>query len=469
MNKLNASSVLVLVLINGFISSASASLPSPIPDDIPQCEPPRNEELFAPVAAESLGFDTEKLEQAITFGNKLGSTAVRVYRYGCLAGRNRWDAPAYAVPHPLASGSKGILSLVVGRAITLGYFDLNDPISRFFPQADAEHGAITIRQLLNQVSGLRVSIVDEAAVVLNDPVQYSLQQPFWYEPGSEYMYGQSVLAILSRVIEVSTGMDFQAFTQQELMGKLDIPRNHWVGLRSQSGDTIVSGGLAVRPVDSARLGHLMLHMGRWDNEQIIDQEYMREAIAGTEANPGYGFLFWLNEGDTHKASNIGRPVPVDHPIFPGTPRDAYGALGAGGQMIVVVPSRHLVIVRNGLPGGGLSTVEGVDYKEFVRLVTASISDMPQNMDAGPYSYPEGPSQFDITKFDLDVANWNLFGMTFGVGSGAVEGCSIFWCNGESSWEAFLRLGFDAAQQAYRAMKNTSWDLFWGKDYADKKQ
>ncbi|MDC0661452.1 serine hydrolase domain-containing protein [Marinobacter sp. SS21] len=422
--------------------------------------------MFAPVAAETLGFNAEKLDEAIAFGNELGSTAIRVYRYGCLAGRNQWDAPAYAVPHPLASTSKGILALAVGRAVTLGHFGLDDPISLHLPQAGAEHGVITIRQLLNQVSGLRVSIVDEAAVILNDPVQYTLQQPFWYEPGSEFMYGQSALAVLSRIIEATTGQDFQDFTQQQLFAPLDIPRDHWVGLRTHSGDTIVSGGLAVRPVDSARLGHLMLYLGRWGDQQLIDEDFMRQALTGTEANPGYGFLLWLNEGDTHKASNIGRPVPVDHPIFPGTPRDAYGALGAGGQMIVVVPSRHLVIVRNGLPGGGLSTVEGVDYKEFVRLVTASVADMPQNTDPGPYTYPEGPSQFDITKFDLDVANWHLFEMTFGIGSDSVEGCSIFWCNGQSAWDGFMELGFDVAQQAYNAMKATTWDLFWGKDFAD---
>lgn len=443
-----------------------AEAPLPAPSHVPRCSQPSAGQLFAPVDAETLGFDTARLDEAIRFGQQLGSTSIRVYRYGCLAKETELDPATYAVPHLLASASKTVLSLAVGRAVTLGYLELSDPIGMYLRQADAGHGALTVRQLLNQVSGLEVVMADEFAGLATDPVQAVLAQEFWYEPGTEFMYAQQTLIVLARVVELATGKDFQDFLQQELMDPIGIPRDHWIGLRDRSGNTFTFGGLFMRPDDQARLGHLMLHQGRWSGTQLISESYMRQATTGTQANPGHGFLIWLNAGDIHKGSRIGRPLPVEQPLFPGSPRDTYGALGAGGQMTVVIPSRHLVIVRNGGPGGGLSTVEGVDYKEFVRLVAASIADMPAVTDPGPYSYPAPPSQFSPTELDLDVADWNLLGNFLGIGKGTMPGCTVAWCNNRNPVDDLGSLGTDVVQQLVAAVQGTATDLAAGRQYAE---
>jgi CubicO group peptidase (beta-lactamase class C family) len=336
----------------------SAELTSISPPAAAQCPLPANGKMYAAKDAAQLGFDPARLNAAIQFGTQLLSTSVRVYRHGCLAARSALDPATAFVPQPMFSGSKTVLSLAVGRAVTLGYLKLDDPIGQYLPEADAEHGAITVRQLLNQSSGLQLVVADEAAALAADPVQYTLALPSWYPPGTEFMYAQNTLTTLSRVLERATGMDFQAFTQQQLMGRIGIPRDHWVWLRDRSGNTFAWGGLLMRPDDEARLGHLMLHRGKWGGEQVISRAYMNQATTGTTANPGHGFLLWLNSGDHYKASLIGRPLLVEQPMLPGSPSDTFGAMGALGQMIIVVPSRDLVFVRNGGPGGGAETVEG---------------------------------------------------------------------------------------------------------------
>lgn len=421
-----------------------------------QCPLPAAGQLFAGRNASLLGFDQARLDAAIAFGERIPSTAIRVYRHGCLAGKSTLDPASAYVPQPLFSGSKTVLSLAVGRAITLGYLKLDDPIGMYLPEADASHGALTVRHLLTQTSGLQLVLADEAAALTADPVQYTLALPSWYAPGTEFMYAQNTLTTLSRVLERATGQDFQAFAQQELMAKVGIARDHWVWLRDRSGTTFAWGGLLLRPDDQARLGHLMLNDGKWGTAQLISHAYINQATTGTAANPGHGFLLWLNAGDTFKAASIGRPVPVAHPVLPGTPRDTYASLGAMGQMTVVVPSRDLVFVRNG--PGGADTVEGKDVNELARLVIAAVNDMPQITEPGPYDYAAPASTGDLVSLDNNIADWRLVGTLLGVGAGATPGCNLVLCNGRNLVTDAGSLGVDAVAQLLAAVAATTTDL-----------
>lgn len=449
----------------GLSGGASAGLQA-VPRNAPRCAQPVEGQFFPLVDATKLGFNQERLDAAIEYGEQLLSTSIRVYRYGCLAGESQRDGFSVYVPQLMASGSKTILALSIGRAVTLGHLKVDDPIGKYLPEADAPHGALTVRQLLTQTSGLRLVLADEIAGLLSDPVQQTLAEPFWYEPGTEYMYAQNTLATLSRIVERATGEDFQAFTQRELMAPLGIPRNHWLWLRDRSGVTIAPGGLMMRPDDEARMGHLMLYGGRWQGQQLVDARYMKELKHGTKANPGYGFLIWTNEGDTHKGSHIGRPVPVDHPLLPGSPRDAYGAMGALGQMIVAVPSRQMVIVRNGGPGDGLSTVEGMKYKELIRLITDAVDDQKRISDPGPLTYPASAGQFDDIMGYLNAFEWNLAGILLGLGQDTLPNCNLVMCNGRLIVQDLANFGGDTLLQFLGVVAGSAADAARGREYSE---
>ncbi|HSW11789.1 MAG TPA: serine hydrolase [Solimonas sp.] len=437
----------------------------PIPRSAPQCAQPAEGQLFPPVDAAALGFDPARLDAALDYGTRLLSSSIRVYRYGCLAAETQQDQVSVWVPQLMASASKTVLAMVVGRAVTQGHLKLEDPIGKYLPEADATHGALTVRHLLTQTSGLALVLADEIAGLLSDPVQQTLSMPFWYEPGTEYMYAQNTLSTLARVVERASGVEFQEYAQRELMNHLGVSRNHWLWLRDRSGGTIVMGGLMMRPDDEARIGHLMLYGGRWNGEQLIDAAYLREGVRGTQANPGYGFLIWTNEGDWHKGSAIGRPVRIDSALLPGVPRDAYGAMGALGQMIVAVPSRHLVIVRNGGPGDGASTIEGLKYKELIRLVSDAIDDAPRITEPGPLTYPAPAGQFDAIPEYLDVFGWSLPGILLGVGEDSLPDCNLLLCNGRVIAQDLAGFGGDTVLQFTNVIAGTALDSAQGREYS----
>ena len=87
--------------------------------------------------------------------------------------------------------------------------------------------------------------------------------------------------------------------------------------------------------DWARLGNLYLQDGMWNGERILPEGYAKfvSTLAPAweaEGKPIYGGFFWIN-GDSRFA----------------IPKDAYSMMGAGGQIVTIIPSHELVVVRMG--------------------------------------------------------------------------------------------------------------------------
>ncbi|MDO3650686.1 serine hydrolase domain-containing protein [Nocardia mangyaensis] len=422
------------------------------------CSVPHGDQGFQHVDPAAAGIDPAALQDAMAFGADKGAYAIQVYRHGCLVGD---DTRTGNLPMPLASTTKGVASVAVGRAISMGYFGLDDPLGKFFPQADAEHAALTVRQVLTQTTGLRFTWAADLAGLATDEVTQTLQTPFAFEPGTTFQYGQAVLALLPAIVEITTGMDFQDFVQRELMAPLGIDRDQWVWLRDRSGNTAVNGGLAMRADDLARLGHLLLADGRWGDRQLIDVDYLAQAREPTEANGGYGFMFWLNAGDSYKTATLPTAKVFDHPMFPGSPRDMYSFVGALGQFVTIVPSRDMVIVRLGTPASidpgnvqtSLAAESNPDNKEFLRRVVASVEDMPDEPYDDPYRYSDsfGPlvANLDDLAFWTDPAEVSQ--ILLGVGPYAAADCNLLWCNEKPVYEDIFAAILDSSAQITEAL------------------
>jgi len=101
------------------------------------------------------------------------------------------------------------------------------------------------------------------------------------------------------------------------------------------------GGAAFTPRAAAKLASLMLHRGEWTHQQLISRRWVEQAVTyvGTplpkgplDANaPASGLCWWVN-------TNGG---------WEGIPTDAFAGAGAGHQIVLVVPSLDLIVVRNG--------------------------------------------------------------------------------------------------------------------------
>ena len=423
------------------------------------CPVPATGEPFAPRSPSALGFDPVALTAAIRFGARQASTSVRVYRHGCLAGKSSTDAATERLPYPLASASKGVLSLAVGRAVTLGKVDLDAPIRRYIAGLDAAHGDLTTRMILQQVTGLKFSWGADVSGYLTDASHQALALPFAHAPGTTFEYSQSILSVLAKIVEHATKTDFLVFLQRELFDKVGIPRNHWVWIRDVSGTALVAGGMAMRPDDQARLGQLLLNRGTWAGQRVIAADYVDQAQHGTPANPGYGFLYWLNEGAHYKTGSLPVAEIMPHRFFPGSPPDTFAFVGALGQLIIMIPSRDIIVIRNGLPNKltsypaeGFSAEFNREFKDLPRRVVLAVTDVPPVTPAdNPYNHPPATEALHSAPFDVRtlVDPGLILGNLLGLGPNS--GCNLLTCVSRAFPQQLGRLAIDTVSQVRGAL------------------
>jgi CubicO group peptidase (beta-lactamase class C family) len=95
--------------------------------------------------------------------------------------------------------------------------------------------------------------------------------------------------------------------------------------------------------DLARFGRMVMDGGRWNGRRLVGAAFIRTLLTPSQTlNLSYGLLWWSNALPGTDATG-----QVSGRRFPQSPRDTVAALGAGGQAILLVPSRRLTIIRQG--------------------------------------------------------------------------------------------------------------------------
>jgi CubicO group peptidase (beta-lactamase class C family) len=338
-----------------------------------------------------LDMSSTRLREALTWATAHGSTTIAVYRHGCLADQSRLDTVTSQSAFDGWSMTKTVTALAVGRAVTLGRLDIDRPIGRLYPEADAAHARLTPRQLLTMTSGLHRNWVRELSPQANR-VRDALSLPFDHRPGTKWEYAQSAVSLLANVVERAVGQDVQDFAHAELFGRVGIPRDAWNWDRDREGNTEGWAHLQMRNGAWAKLGQLLMQRGRWQGRQLISRSYIRQMTSPGRTNNAYGFLVWLNRGGSYVLPNVEGPDEGRGQIIPAGPRDMMLMAGSGEQRTYMIPSRDLVIVRLGERGSregdtraSVWTGRGgqLDH-EIVRRVLRAVRDVPYD-DPGRYS------------------------------------------------------------------------------------
>jgi len=236
-----------------------------------------------------------------------------------------------------ASAGKSLTAVMVGIMQEEGLLSIDDFTTEHLGEGWTScpismEGQITIRQQMTMTTGLDYTVDDiyciepECLQCLN-------------EPDTEWYYHNAPYTLLADVIESATAMSYTLVTNQKLTNKIG-----FIGLWSavETGRLFFSTARGM-----ARFGLLMLNNGDWDGEVIIqDKDYLTEMITPSqEINAAYGYLWWLNGQDSYRLPSSLFTFPGS--LIPDAPDDLYAAIGKNGQILLVVPSENLIIVRMG--------------------------------------------------------------------------------------------------------------------------
>lgn len=318
--------------------------------------------------ASALGLSAEKLEVLRKGLAERGTKALLVIRRDRVA--VEWYAPDFSAEkaHYTASMAKGIvggLSLAV--AMQDGRIRAEDPASKYIWQwkDDPRKSKITIAQLATHSSGVE-DAEDEKKTPHErltgwkgnfwkrrpDPFTISRDlAPVVDNPGEKVRYSNPGMAMLAYAVTaaISDGehKDIRTLLRERIYEPIGIEAKQWnIGYgqsyRADGLDLVANwGGGSFVPRATARVGRLMLREGEWDGKRVLDAAVIRACIdgpGGAEArqwegagSPRPGFGWWTNRDKAWKSA----------------PRDAYVAAGAGHQILLVIPSLEMIVVRNG--------------------------------------------------------------------------------------------------------------------------
>ncbi|MBD1320654.1 serine hydrolase [Gordonia hankookensis] len=423
---------LMAVLVVAPVSAARAAPVQPV-----RCAEPAGASAPNTASPASAGLDKARLDDAIAFAASRMRTHVQVFRNNCLIGSGPLNSVTGNTPWNLFSSTKSVVSMLAGIAYTQNKLDLRSSIARYLPagEVDKAHAAITVRDLLTQSSGLRQSIISEAATagldVDPDIAKETLALPVQHRPGTFFEYTQHGPDLLAYVVQRAVGQDLQQFAQQNLFGPLGIAQHDYYWARDRSDHTYGYAFLYMPPRDYSRLGLLMSNDGIWHGQRIIDSGYIKQLRTPSQTNRCYGYLFWVNSKPCTGPSFPSRQTSDVAPLA-GLPSDAYAMVGFLQQNNFIVPSLGLMVSWNGFlgdvspdPGTVLSaSLNSELYHDFFRKLVAAFN-TPRLPDPGPYR-PTMNLNFDPVQFaDPNVALGAL-----GFGPYAPKGCTAMACGPE---------------------------------------
>jgi CubicO group peptidase (beta-lactamase class C family) len=235
-----------------------------------------------------------------------------------------------------ASAGKTLTSALVGIAKANGNLDFDSKTSDYLGTGWTnltlnQENAITVRHQLTMTTGL-----DDA--VTNSDCTDAACLIFKSTPGTRWAYHNAPYTLLDGVIEAATDKTLNTYVAEKVMTPIG-----GVGAYIKTGDNNVFYSNART---MARFGLLLLNKGKWNDTQIIPPDYV-ELITTTSQNfnLSYGYLTWLNGKATSMVPGL--QTVFNQSISPNAPADLFAAMGKNGQLINVVPSQNLVVIRMG--------------------------------------------------------------------------------------------------------------------------
>jgi CubicO group peptidase (beta-lactamase class C family) len=248
------------------------------------------------------------------------------------------------------SMAKSVTGLLVGIAIAEGHIKSIDDLARqYVPELIGHpYGETSIRHLLQMSSGVKYSLDysendDEAILTRGSagnlgPGGVDTVMPFKdrtriYEPGKKFQYGSCQTQVLGLVLRRAIGKPLADYLSEKIWQPMGAESDASWRI-DNSGQEVAFGFLGATLRDFGRLGMLLANDGFANGEQIVPQEWVREATQPTPGYPqlkpgvatpyfGYGYQFW---------------------VFPGGKR-RFALLGTRGQAIFVDPELRLVMVQ----------------------------------------------------------------------------------------------------------------------------
>ena len=264
--------------------------------------------------------------------------------------------------HRMFSISKSLTSIAISLLIKDGVIGLNDYIVDYFSDIVPQNvhpwiAHMTIQDMLTMRT-CHKSTTYKLDIHKNWVESFFTTSPT-HPSGRIFHYDTSAAHTLAALVERLTGKELLDYLKETCFHALDFSKDSYM-LKDPFGSSMGGSGLMATPLDMLKFGYLLSHQGNINNQQLLDADYIQNAVSnhsspcvtGTSLSErqGYGYQIWLGE------------------------QGGWVCFGMGGQLIIHLPKQDILCVTTadtqGIQGGTQEIYDAL-YEEILPLVKSS--------------------------------------------------------------------------------------------------
>ncbi len=260
---------------------------------------------------------------------------------------NYWLGNNESKKHISWSVAKSFISALVGIAFEEGLIDsLEDPITKYLDDFETTgYDNVSIKDILQMSTGVLfnedyadynsdINRFGRAIATGTSMRDFSKTLTREKEPGTYMHYVSINTQVLGFLLQKVTNKSISEYLYEKIWNPLGMEDSAYFILDDVE-DELALGGLNATLRDYAKFGLLYLQKGRWNDSQILSQQWIEDShktdrehlVPGerdTSSNPwGYGYQWWV----------------------PGFPDTDYTASGVYNQYIYINPESETVIAK----------------------------------------------------------------------------------------------------------------------------
>lgn len=224
----------------------------------------------------------------------------------------------------IASLSKSFTALAVMQLVEEGRIELDEPVQTYLPEFTVSDPSavskITVRQLLNQTSGLADSGFPEMTLLQPTSIEERIAslrdaRPV-SEPGAEFHYFDPNYAVLARIVEVESGEPFTGYLQTHV----------FMPLHMSNTTNVITSAETPRAVTDLAQGHILAFGVPFARPEMLG--YLGGSGGGIpSAEDMANYLILQNDGGRFGATQLVSPENIALMRTPPDGADSSYAMG----------------------------------------------------------------------------------------------------------------------------------------------
>lgn len=285
----------------------------------------KNDKSWEIEEPKKLGINEKGIKEHDVLCKESGADSCLVIYKGKIIFEKYYDS--FSLPVYAMSSTKSITAIVLGILKDEKKFaSIDEPVYKYIPEWNKQNKRkVAIKNLLTHTSGLENKLTSNHGVgSSNDKDTFVKSMELDYEPNKKFSYSNEGVQLLSPIMDKIAGEPIQDYAKKKLFDALELKKTKFHLDKYNHAWTYAD--LETTPREFAKLGLLMMNNGKYENKQIVSEEWIRELITPNNSLKNHGLLWWLYDKNIYGLNG-------------------YGTRGYLNTSMYIFPEKQLIVIR----------------------------------------------------------------------------------------------------------------------------